>query len=260
MRFIDDDLRNDLEAVIDVLLPFDAWLTTKTYTPPDPDLPWRNGSKLNAASLQIVPLIDAFIAATSDADLLHRFDEVAERPLAYSPIDDVLAWRLGRGLEAEAEFGVAESQNMLLDAMGKAATRAALYKRYLPFFRGAMKGYRNAPAPPAFADFVEALATDKSQFWPDASPSSPFIKQLLKDALFTILEMRGPLPEPWNSAIAIELGEHRRPGNQYTPDDTKQAVDAFKKAMKTIDPKAAPSTSSTPSPVGSPPLTYRSTP
>lgn len=260
MRFIDDDLRADLEAVIDVLLPFEAWLVQKKYTPPDPDLPWRHGQKLNAASLDIVPLIDAFVAATSDDDLLHRFEHVASNPLAGSPLDDVAAWRLSRGLDAVAEFGVGKSGNMVLDAAGNPTTRALLYKTYLPPFRETLKAYRAAPTPPPFSAFVEALATDTSPFWPGgAAMSSRFIKQLLKDALFTVLELRGPRPEPWNRAIAIELGEHRRPGNHYEPEDTKKAVEAFKKAVGTIDHAAAPSTSSAPPPVGAPPIGHGST-
>ncbi|HEX9460145.1 MAG TPA: hypothetical protein VGA84_13420, partial [Thermoanaerobaculia bacterium] len=215
MRVIDDDLRDDLGAVIDVLLPLDKWVNDpKKWKPPNAGaFPWRNGSaSLNARSLQVVPLIDAFIAASSDGDLLNRFREVAGAPLAHSPLEHVAEWRATRGLDAQTEFGIAEAQNVLVDGTGKPATRAEIYKQTLPLFRSAAAAFHQVVPAQPFDKFVDGLAADDKTFWTDQTVAKPsfFLKRLLKDALSVLMELRGPLPEPWNSAVAIELGEHRR--------------------------------------------------
>lgn len=262
MRTIDDDLREELEAVIDVLLPLQKWVDDENkWKPPNHlSLPWRNGSaKLNAKSLQVVPLIDAFISASSDGDLLNRFRDVAKDPLEYSPLDDVAEWRAARGLAAEAEFGIAESQNVLVDGTGKPATRAEIYRQTLPLFRGAAAAFHHAWPTRDFVKFVDGLAADDKTFWSDQSVAKPsfFLKQLLKDTMFVLLDLRGPLLEPWNSAIAIELGEHRRPGNRYKIADAEAAVQEFIATLGHKAPGTAPMTTSQAPPVGSPPITTK---
>lgn len=262
MRTIDDDLREELEAVIDVLLPLDKWVNdpNKWKPPNEKALPWRNGTAtLSAKSLQVVPLVDAFISASSDGDLLNRFRDVAKEPLEYSPLDDVADWRATRGLAAEAEFGIGESQNVLVDGTGKPATRAEIYRQTLPLFRSAAAAFHHAWPARDFVKFVDGLAADDKTFWTDQSVAKPsfFLKQLLKDTMFVLLELRGPLPEPWNSAIAIELGEHRRPGNHYAIAEADAAVQDFIATLKQKDPGAAPMTTSQPPPVGSPPITTK---
>src|SRR5215213_4813829 len=144
MRYINEDLRTDLESVIDILLPLEEWVADankkRTFVLENAtSLPWRNGeAKLNARSLLIVPIIDALIASSAtDADLFRRFETIRANALSQSPVDDVAGWRVARGMDPHPAFGITESQNVLTDATGQPATRMALYARYLPLFRAA---------------------------------------------------------------------------------------------------------------------------
>jgi len=279
MRYIPDALRADLESLADTLLPLHDWVTCAgKHVPPDADdLPWRQkgGPPLNANSLEVIPFIDAVIAETSgDVDLLDRFEKIFDDPLGHSPFTDVHAWRAARGLDADAAFGVIESQNVLQDPLTFTPfARLTFYKTNLDLFKNALDAARKA-GPLDWTKLTDDLWNDKSLFWPpppDGPPgpgkppwtppvkSSVFLRQFLKDILYAVLSMRGPAPGLLNVAVPIELGEHRRPGNKFTLKDPRVAVAEFKETFARVAkaPPAPPADPPQPPPVGSPPSTTK---
>jgi len=279
MRYIPDALRADLESLADTLLPLHEWVTSPgKHKPPDADdLPWRqkDGPPLNANSLEVIPFIDGVIAETSgDVDLLDRFAKIFEDPLGHSPLTDVHAWRAARGLDSDAAFGVIRSQNVLQDVVTSTPfARLTFYKANLDLFKNALDAARKA-GPIDWTKLTDDLWNDASPFWPLPPPGPPgppkppwtppvkssvFLRQFLKDVLYAVLSMRGPAPGLLNFAVPIELGEHRRPGNKYTPKDTQAAVSAFKKIFAAVAkaPPSPPAVAPQPPPVGSPPATTK---
>jgi len=279
MRYIPDALRADLESLADTLLPLHDWVTgAGKHVPPDADdLPWRQkgGPPLKAKSLEVIPFIDAVIAETSgDVDLLDRFEKIFDDPLGHSPLTDVRAWRAARGLDADAAFGVVESQNVLQDPLTFTPfARLTFYKTNLDLFKNALDAARKA-GPLDWTKLTDDLWNDKSPFWPSppAGPPGPpkppwtppvkssvFLRQFLKDILYAVLSMRGPAPDLLNFAVPIELGEHRRPGNKFTLKDPRAAVAEFKETFAKVAkaPPAPPADPPQPPPVGSPPSTTK---
>jgi hypothetical protein len=263
MRYVPDGLRPDLVSLADALLPLADWLKAdKKYVPPNADeLPWRQngGPPLNAKTLRVIDFLDGLIAETSgDVDLLDRFGDIAKNPLGLSPLSDVHDWRAARGLDDQPAFGVVASNNVLIDASGNPFARATFYKTAFDAFQTAA-GNARLRGPIDWARFADALWVDASPFWTStAMKASAFVTQFLKDVLYAVLSMRGPASEPLNSAVPTELGEHRRPGNRFEPDDAEDAVEAFRAKMAEVAKHPpAPTPAPHPPPVGSPPATTK---
>ncbi|MDQ3761818.1 MAG: hypothetical protein M3460_08985 [Actinomycetota bacterium] len=94
-----------------------------------------------------------------------------------------------------------------------------------------MKITIHAAAPQSPEDWqvlAAKLFAGTAEHWPVAKPNSDvFVQRLARDLLYAMLGMRNPAPQPWQRALLIELGEHRRVGNSFTPADAERFVAAF---------------------------------
>lgn len=232
---IDLELAGYLEGLASGILPIKEWVETKPYTPPGAEsLPWRGPEQipLQPARLGIIRFLEGLLLETShDEEIKAHFAARAEEPLRFAPHDDIAAWRALRGLTADPAFGLADSDNLLMDVEGHPISRAGFYRVNLPLFRAAARLAVAAAGTEAvnWQRLADDLASNKSPHWPRSLPrrSSTFLKQFGRDLLYAVLGMRNPAEEPWKHAVLIELGEHRRVGNLYTPDDAATALRSF---------------------------------
>jgi hypothetical protein len=271
---IDVELADYLERLAGGILPLKQWVSTKTYKPPSHEkLPWRSSPQtpLEPARLGLIRFLEGLLLETSnDEEIKAHFATRAEEPLKLAPHDDTSAWRALRGFKADPEFGVADSDNLLMDVEGHPISRAGFYRVNLPLFRAAAElALETAGGDDVdWQKFADDLLNNKSPFWPRSLPrrSSTFLKQFGRDLLYAVLGMRNPVEEPWKHAVLIELGEHRRVGNLYTPDDAAKALNDFlavfdepapqPSAIASIMDSAAVSSELVP-PIGSPAVTPR---
>ena len=262
MSPLDPELREILENLAGGLFPLDSWIKNKTFKPAEADLPWRTGGgPLTPKAIGIMPFFDALLRESAgDAHLIARWHQLMGAPLVFSPLADMQEWRTRRGLETEAVFGALESENVLTDFEGKPISRASFYGAYFPLLRQAVKA-ASAQGPIDWAVFAENLFKDEKDVlnpvWPSGQPrrSSNLMKQFSRDMLYAMMGMRNPAPEPFKFGLLIELGEHRRVGNSYTLEDTKKAVEEFKKILEKVIAHPLPPTTPVPAsapPVGSP--------
>lgn len=234
---IDAVLAGYLESLAECILPLKEWVDTKAYEPTGyGSLPWRvdQQTPLHPSRLGLVRFLEGLLLETShDEEIKAHFASRAEGPLKFTPHDDITAWRALRGLAADPLFGVTDSDNLLMDVEGHPISRLGFYRVYLSVFRSAVTAALLAAAEAEVAmdwpKFGDDLLNNKSEFWPRSIPrrSSTFVKQFGRDALYAVLGMRNPVDEPWKYAVLIELGEHRRVGNLYTPDDAEVALRDF---------------------------------
>src|SRR5262249_18584037 len=168
--------------------------------------------------------------SAGNAGLVERFATVIADPLAFTPLLGAARdWRVSRGLDSAPKFGIVGSGNILATADGRPATRAQFYAPYWDLLCRVVA--KAAPATSAdWEQFAKALLTDTSPAWPGDQPlkSSPFVKQFGRDLLHGLLNMRNPAADPWRTTFLEELGEHRRVGNAFTPDDVERFVRAFR--------------------------------
>ncbi len=249
-----------LQRIAEELIPLQKWINSKKYKPPG-NYPWRNGTPIAPKDLGIIEFIEQLFATTErDRRLLARFDEVSAQPLRFCPIADVEQWRAARALASKPRFGIVESGN-LLTAGGKPIVRKTFYEAYLPILIEALAAAQAAPEF-TWSAFVDALVKDQLRFWPAAGPrSSAFMLQFAKDALRAMLSMRNPVEPPVQLALLIELGEHRRVGNKYGPQDAEADVAEFVRRLREVGGKFVPESQRflpTIHPrVGSPPITMQ---
>ncbi|MDQ3765188.1 MAG: hypothetical protein M3460_27965 [Actinomycetota bacterium] len=119
---LDEDIKYILEKLAEGLFPLAKWIDDRIanggYVPAG-DLPWRTpGQKLAPAMLGIIPFFEELLwKSRGDAPLAIRWRQLAESdPVGASPIAGLDKWRQRRpGLQA-ATFGIAESDNILIDA------------------------------------------------------------------------------------------------------------------------------------------------
>lgn len=237
---LDDELRGILTNLAEGLFPLSAWIKEKEYVPktnPHP-LPWRQpGESLSPAKLGVVPFFEGLLRETSgDAELLARWKVIQDEPLKFNPLPDPKAWREQRGLKSnpgEVKFGAKDSANVLLDAANNQIDRPHFYASYWAPLKQTAKAVN-----PQNADGWQKLAldlfNDQCPQWPapPVGASSVFVKQFAKDLLYAMVGMRNPAPPPWKFALLIELGEHRRVGNKYTPADVQVALKQFQALLK----------------------------
>lgn len=272
---MNSELFQYLDSLAEGILPLSDWINSKPYVPPNAEsLPWRASPSvtLRPSQLGFLQFLEGLMnESSSDEEIKVYFSTRAEEPLAFAPQDDVAAWRALRGLSPSPTFGVIESDNLLMDVEGHPISRVAFYRTYLPLFEYASRMAAIAAGNNGinWKEFAKELLTNASPFWPKSLPrrSSTFVKQFGRDLLYAVLGMRNPVPEPWRDAVLIELGEHRRVGNTFTPDEASAVLAEF---QAVFDPlfdhgEAIASLFSLPShlddsifsPVGSPPITPR---
>jgi hypothetical protein len=230
------ELRETLENLAAGLFGLDAWVREPTkYTPPEPTLPWREpGHTFAPKDLAVIPFFENLLrASSSDDELGDRWVGLDADPLKFNPLADPHAWRRSRGLADAPKFGVVKSSNVwLADARGHPVSRATFYAACWPLLKAAVDAKKTRGSVDWEALARELLANANAQ-WPSTQQpsSSAFVTQFASDMLYALLGMRTAAPEPWRYAVLIELGEYRRPGNQYTPKDTATAVTRFEKAL-----------------------------
>jgi hypothetical protein len=236
---MDDDLRGILEKLSEGMFPLPAWIEEKVKNDrykPHEHAPWRDkGKSLSVKDTGAVVFFEELLGqGAGEAALADRFAEVIADPLRFSPLLDATRdWRASRRLEHDAKFGIVGSGNVIAAADGTPVTRARFYAPYWDLLRQAVAGV--APASPADWElFAKALMSDASPAWPVNQPlkSSVFMKQLGRDLLQGLLNMRNPAADPWRVAFLEELGEHRRVGNSFTRHDVERFVRAFRERMR----------------------------
>ena len=238
----DDESRLVLDNLAEGLIPITAWIKERekkpnSFKPESLDLPWRKGGKfsqLTPKDLGAVDFIERLLREPApDAELKAKWHSLKLEPLQKFPLTDPANWRMARGLEPDPEFGVIESENLLVDSEEKVLVRAEFYAEYLPvLIEAAREEIKKKPID--WVIFGTDLLDNKSTSWKSTRSlkSSVFIKQFIKDLLYAMLGMRNyaslekqaDSPELWKHALLIEVGEYRRVGNKYTREDVERAV------------------------------------
>jgi hypothetical protein len=269
---IDPELRTYLEGLSEGILPLQEWVAGKSYKPPGYEsLPWRSSGQtpLQPSRLGVIRFLEGlFLETSQDEEIKVHFASRAEDPLQLEPHDDVVTWRALRELMSDPQFGVTSSDNLLMDVDGHPISRASFYEVNLPLFLAAARNATAALGASGFhwQTFADDLLNDRSPFWPSLPQrSSTFLKQLGRDLLYAVLGMRNPAEAPWKHAVLIELGEHRRVGNRYSPDDATVALQAFLDVfdeppslpIRTPDLTRAAIAKELVPPIGSPPISPR---
>lgn len=248
---IDRTLRGILENLANGIFPLQPWIEDKdTRVPPPTDdhgkrPPWRKPD----ASLTPNDLgaIDFFIELISDPEaelrLLERWEAIEREPLKYFHLQapgEASAWRAARGLDPKTQFGILESENNLLDVDEHPIVRAHFYEQFWPLLRDVVRQRR----PKSEADWIllaRLLHQDACPEWPTGQPlrSSLLIYQFGRDLLHAMMNMDNPVKPPWRQALLIELGEHRRVGNEWTRIDADDTVQELRKALEPAPAEAA---------------------
>ncbi len=255
------ELRDTLNNLAGGLFDLAAWLSSPgKYTPPLPpqDMPWRAaGHKFTPQDLGVIPFFEGVLReASGDEGLLNRWAAVSANPLQFCPIEDPVGWRASRGL-ASPQFGIARGANVvILDSTGRPISRRRFYESCWPPLKAVVDA-RKQKGPVDWVGLANDLATDQAPKWPNTGnpPSSAFITQFICDLLYAMLGMRNPVAPPMQYALLVELGEHRRSGNAYTPQDADAEVTALRKLLTKLQatpPATPPPPVHTPR-VGSPP-------
>jgi hypothetical protein len=242
---LDDLLREILAHLAEGLFPLAQWIKDKDtrFPPPLPDAPWRQaGHSLAPNDTGAIDFFAELLQETAgDTQLLARWQEVGANPLRFSPLDNPQDWRAQRGL-ADARFGIVESDDVLNLVSGGSRvpiSRQTFYPPYWPLLKQAAAA-ANPQGVDQWASFAAQLFTDTCPVWPAGPPlsSSLFAVQFARDLLYAMMGMRNQAPagDPWTQALLIELGETRRTGNHFTPEDVASAVEAFDAVIDTFRP------------------------
>ena len=248
---MDSAQRDALKRLADALFPVKEWFSADpTKRPFQPALPleWRPGpgqQNLSINDLKVVEFVDDLL--NHDADdrkLADRWRAVAESPLEFqNALPGRKHWRKSRRREDgtraldpdHATFGAAASGNFILVESGKPVTRGEFYQECLGPFMSVVTSLGTGLV---WVDLAAALLADKFAppgsvpSWPPAAPkSSEFVKQFCRDVAYAALNFQSSAPGRYPEAVAIELGEVRRPGNAFAVLSAQQAVAALKQKL-----------------------------
>lgn len=238
-RHIDEELREILENLANGLFPLKPWIEDKDkrHVPPPKQcetLPWRNGAALTPNDLGAIDFFEDLLRhPEEELRLLHRWEELERKPLTHFHLkkpEEANAWRAARGLELKTQFGVLESENTLVDVDEHPVVRTTFYQTFWPLLREAVR--KRKPRSADWIEFAAQLHKDECPEWPAGQPlkSSTLTFQFGRDLLHAMMNMDNTADELWKHALLIELGEHRRVGNEWTRVDSANAVKEFKQA------------------------------
>jgi len=229
------ELRDTLANLAAGYFGLDAWIKAPgKYIPPGP-LPWRAaGHTFVPADMGVIPFFEDLLRQSGeDDDLGDRWTALSADPLKFNPLPFPHTWREHRGLSPAPKFAIAKSSNVwLVDAGGTVISRTTFYTSCWPLLISVVAA-KNKQGPVDWAALAKELLTDANPIWPKTQqpPSSAFITQFASDMLYAMLGMRNPVPAPWKFAVLIELGEHRRVGNEYKSEQVGAAVAQFEKLL-----------------------------
>ncbi len=233
-KLLNHDMMTNLEALADALLPLEDWIEQK-FLVPEPSPPWReSGETLRIAHTGALLFFKGLMRETSGGkDLLYLWREHRYDPLVRHPdgSEAARAWRADRGLYNRPAFDPERAYNVLKSGP-RQISRIDFYEKTLPDFM-----YCTELNAPESADdwkcYAASLFEDRNPNWPGTHfTSKEFLKRYCADLLYSALGGRNPAQQPFREALLIELGQHRRPGNTYTPEFAAEVCDRF---MKTIE-------------------------
>lgn len=237
-------MRLDLAALAEGVLPLQHWIETKYYNPKnDPTfhgqpMPWREAGKtLTPAETGFELFFEGLLRETSgDVQAKVRWERVAANPLVHCPHADATEWRAERGLDEYPSFGIVQAQNVLLDSQNHQVSRISFYRETLPDLTFCLKSERPSDSS-GWESLAIALFKNQLSTWPGlVYPSSVFITQFTADVLYAVLGMRNlsaVRDEPaYATAVLTELGQARRRGNKNTPEQAARAVERFLAQVK----------------------------
>lgn len=236
-----------LEKLAEALFPLKDWFPAdpaKRQFQPPPPLDWRPSAGEQTLTIHGLNGVD-FIAKLltnedDDRALAERWRAVAAHPLEFhDSLPGRQRWRKSRrgddgspALEPDPKkvvFGAAASGNFVRVEEGRPVTRGEHYDQCLGPLEDLVRQF---PAPVDWTQLAAELLADKAPAWPAGIPtSSEFIRQFCKDILYAALNFQSSAPGRYPEAVAIELGEGRRPGNAYSVLDSQRAVVALKKKL-----------------------------
>lgn len=230
---LNEELEDILEKLAEGLFPLAQWIDgkiSKNGYHPTVELPWRiPGQSLTPAALGAISFFEELLhKSREDAPLAIRWRQLAASdPVGASPIPGLEEWRECRPNLQTATFGIAESDNSLLDADMQPTWREEFYQPYWPLLKAAIHA-ADPQTPQDWQVLAIKLFAGTSEHWPVAELNSEvLVQQLASDLLYAMLGMCNPAPEPWQRAVLIELGEHRRVGNSFTLADVERFVADF---------------------------------
>jgi hypothetical protein len=233
---LDSKVRKVLVKLADGMFPLQAWVDGK-QKPPKPDkLPWRNGKTLNVEGTGAIKFFELLLetGVEEEEHRLERWEKLENDPLGGCPEalkTEMPAFRAARGLDPKSQFGVLESENVYTDVDDHPVLRLHFYEAYWPLLLEVDE------AQTAKADWVklaEELLKDNCASWPVGQPlrSSTFVFQLGRDLLHAMMNMQNSADsDDWKHALLIELGEHRRVGNEWTRSDSADAIKGLENAL-----------------------------
>lgn len=244
-----DKQKEVLEQLALGLFPLQEWINSKSYKPEEnpswietslelktlksKSIPWRD-KDLQPRDIGIIEAIEGLIRDTSsDVNIIERWKHLESNPLLFHPNKNVDEWRKNRGLSSP-EFIGTKTEN-ITSISGEPLVRKELYDYYLPIIENVW-----IQAKAQTIDDIKKLAKElfmgSYKLWPSyVKTSSIFVKQYARDVLFAMVGMKNFSPyaefPEYKYALLIELGEHRRVGNQFDREQVAFAVDLVKKTF-----------------------------
>jgi len=243
--------REALKKLAEALFPLKEWFsadpTIRSFQPTLP-LDWRpyaNQQNLSINDLKVVEFLEVLLDHDEDdRKLAKRWRTVAKKPLDFhNALPGRKNWRKSRRREDgtpaldpnNATFGAAASGNFVLVEAGEPVTRGEFYQKCLEPF---MAVVTKLGVQLVWVDLAAALLADKFAApnnvpsWPTGIPkSSEFIKQFCKDVAYAALNFQSSAAARYPEAVAIELGEVRRPGNAFAVVSAEKAVAVLKQKL-----------------------------
>lgn len=239
---LDSKVRKVLIKLANGMFPLQAWVDAKTIPPDGKNVPWRNGKRLTVEATGAIDFFERLLETDVDEEthLLERWEQLENDPLAQCPLKgEMPAFRAALGLDPKYQFGVLESEHVYTDVDDHPVLRLHFYAAYWPLLLEVDKALPNAK----WETVAEELLKDNSAAWPVGQPlrSSTFIYQLGRDLLHAMMNMQNSAADDeWKHALLIELGEHRRVGNEWTRRNAADAIKDLKKLLAAGKKKPKP--------------------
>ncbi len=247
--------RRMLAALADAIFPIDAWMNQKAFKPEDAKVPWRLGYEVvDAHYLASIEYIVDVLLADGSEELGDQVVAARWAALQASPPDAYAAmgapdWRREHGLEAATVFAPADSDNFTVaqeagagqEQPKRALSRRQLYAEFMPHLMASLAACKPANwtryvADASRGDAAHPAALPAALKWPAGAPHPiEFVMQFGRDLSLAFLSLRNPVTNA--TAVLVEAGEHRRPGNAYGTEHAEVATARFTGVLRRLVPK-----------------------